>query len=184
MHGSAHEVLARIALLRRESADARQHAAAATSAEPGRPVDRYVEGRLLYDAGRYADALTHFEEALAEFGPDAAPIADLSFHAGDVLVRLQRFEDAERRLLDELDGFPQHARSWTALANLYHATGRADEAAQTVSEFVRVAPTPETFSTAARLLTTFGRLDQAAAIRAEAGRRFAGDPQAEGRAQQ
>jgi hypothetical protein len=50
---------------------------------------------------------------------------------------------------------------------------RDEEARQILDELVRVEPTPEVFQLAARLWTSFGDPDRAAAVHAEATRTFA-----------
>ncbi len=57
---SAHEMLARIALLRHDAETAREEAVLAREDDPTLPLPVYVEGRILYDQGQYADALPLF----------------------------------------------------------------------------------------------------------------------------
>src|SRR5262249_17378741 len=52
----AHVLLARIALARRDADRAREEAELADSLDATLPLATYVEGRLLYDHGRYAEA--------------------------------------------------------------------------------------------------------------------------------
>ena len=111
------------------------------------------------------------------------PIADLHFSAAETLLRLERPADAEHEFLEELRYFPLNTRARAELATYYHTTGKADEAAQTLEDLVRIVPTPDTYNLAARLWTMFGNHRQAAALRAEAARVFASPPsRSEGRA--
>jgi tetratricopeptide (TPR) repeat protein len=167
----AHEQLARIALMRRDASTARAHAALARQAEPTLPAPAFVEGRILYDASHLEKALDAFQSAIAEIDKTGAPpLADLHYYAGDTLVRLERPAEAEYHLQQELQAFPQHVRARGVLAALYHETGRTDEAAEVLEAMLRVSPTPEAYSLAARLWTSFGNPSQAAAVRAEAAR--------------
>jgi tetratricopeptide (TPR) repeat protein len=167
----AHELLARIALMRRDAATAREHAALAREAEPTLPAPAFVEGRILYDANQWEKALESFQGAVAEIDKTGAPpLADLHYYTGDTLVRLERPAEAEYHLLRELRSYPQHVRARGALAALYHETGRDDEAGEVLEAMLRISPTPEAYSLAARLWTTFGNPSQAAAVRAEAAR--------------
>ena len=171
----AHELLARIALLRRDPAAAREHAALARQAEPTMPAPAFVEGRILYDANQLEKALDWFQGAIAEIDKTAAPpLPDLHYYTGDTLVRLERSAEAEYHLLRELRAYPRHVRARGALAALYHETGRTDEAADALEAMLRMSPTPEVYSLAARLWTSFGNPSQAAAVRAEAARASAG----------
>ena len=86
----------------------------------------FVEGRILYDQGKYEEALPAFEEAVAAARkPGATPIPELHFYAGDTLLRLERHAEAEAEFVNELRRFPQNVRARAALATLYHATGQA-----------------------------------------------------------
>ena len=170
-HADAHELLARIALMRRDAATAREHAALAREAEPTVPVPAFVEGRILYDANQLEKALESFQGAIAEIDKTGAPpLADLHYYTGDTLVRLERPAEAEYHLLRELRSYPQQVRARGALAALYHEMGRNDEAGEVLETMLRISPTPEAYSLAARLWTTFGSPSQAAAVRAEAAR--------------
>jgi arylsulfatase A-like enzyme/Flp pilus assembly protein TadD len=168
---SAHELLARIALAQGDKEGARGEAELARRADPGLlPLPLYVEGRLLYDEGRYNDALPLFERAASESerAGDRPRIADLHYHAGDTFLRQERYAEAEYQLLLELEGFPRNMRARSALATLYHTTGRSREAADMAADLVRLNPTPEGYTVAARLWTTLGNRREAAALRAKA----------------
>ena len=167
---SAHELLARIALAQGDKEAARGEAELARRAEPGLPLPLYVEARLLYDEGRYNDALPLFDRAAgdSERAGDGLQIADLHFHAGDTFLRLERYAEAEYQLLLELKHFPRNMRARSALATLYHTTGRTREAADMIADLVRLTPTPEGYAVAARLWTTFGNRREAAALRIKA----------------
>ena len=167
---AAHELLARIALAQGDKEAARGEAELARRAEPGLPLPLYVEARLLYDEGRYNDALPLFDRAAgdSERAGDGLQIADLHFHAGDTFLRLERYAEAEYQLLLELKHFPRNMRARSALATLYHTTGRTREAADMIADLVRLTPTPEGYAVAARLWTTFGNRREAAALRIKA----------------
>ncbi len=171
---AAHELLARLALAKHDAETAREEAALALKADPAFPMPQYVDARLLYDQGKYDEALTLFERAAAALEkPGASPIAELHFYMGDVLIRQERTAEAEAALLEELRAFPQNLRARGALALLYHTGGRSDEASSAVSDLIRAIPTPDGYATAARLLTTFGDRKQAETVRAEGRRVFA-----------
>lgn len=170
---SAFDLLVRIALAKRDTAAARAYASDALAADPGLPLASYVEGRAHYDAGRYAEALPPFEEALAAAEEATVAPADLWWHAADTLVRLSRPDEAEPILLADITRAPRQTASRAALAGLYHAAGLTEEAGQAVADLLRFSPTPDAYNLATRLWIGFGDPDQAAAIRAEAVRRSA-----------
>jgi arylsulfatase A-like enzyme/tetratricopeptide (TPR) repeat protein len=174
VRGEAHELLARIAVGRRDLAAARTEAALAQQADNSRPVVDFIDGRLLQDQRRWDDALAAFERAAAHLvKANGRPFADLNFFTAETLVRLDRRSEAEYHFLEELRHFPLNVRARGELAGLYHSGQRTEEASAALAEMVRVEPTPESFVLAARLALSFGNPRQAASIRADAQRRGA-----------
>ena len=170
---AAHALLARIALARHYPDGAREQAALALEADPGLPMPAFIEGRILYDQGKYEGALLQFQQAVAAGRKaGATPIAELHFYTGDTLARLDRRSDAEAEFASELRLFPQNVRARAGLATLYHASGQAAAADTAITDMLRAAPTQESYALAARLLKSFGKTRQAQTIRAEALRRF------------
>lgn len=172
----AHDLLAKIALVRHDNDAAREEAALAQKADPKLPLTAFVEGRILYDQGKFAEALPFFEQALkAQKTAAAPPMAELHYYAGDTYGRLERYPEAEAQFAAELAAFPQNIRARAGLAMLYQATERFDTAATAIADMLRTTPTPESYALAARLWTMFGNRRQAEAVRADARRAF-GDP--------
>jgi tetratricopeptide (TPR) repeat protein len=126
----AHELLARIALQRRDVEAARAEADMAEASDPARPVRAYVDGRIAYDQGRFAAAADEFDAALAALAKSRTdPPADLRYFAADTLMRVDRSGEAEYLLQQELHDYPFNSRVRSALAALYRSTGRGDDAA-------------------------------------------------------
>jgi choline-sulfatase len=174
---SAHELLAKIALARHDTDAARQEAELARQADPTLPMPAYIEARLLYDQGKFADALPLFEQALAELNKSSGlQLTELHFYAGDTLGRLERYPEAEAQFREELQYFPQNTRARAGLAMLYQATGRPDAADRVLSDMIRITPTSDSYALAARLWTMFGNRKQADAVRTEAHRAFGEAP--------
>ena len=78
----------------------------------------------------------------------------------------------EALFAEEVRRFPLNVRAHVGLAALYHTTGQTDLAASTITDMLRAAPTPESYTAAARLWTAFGRAREAQSVRAEARRTF------------
>lgn len=125
----AHELLARIAVGRRNYDMARTEARAAEDADEGRPVQSFVEGRIALEQQRWADAATAFQSALAAAQTSQRPpLTDLRVFAAEALMRLERMDEAEALFDAELKSFPANVRARTGLQALYRATGRSSEA--------------------------------------------------------
>jgi arylsulfatase A-like enzyme len=126
----AHELLARVALSRRDAELARSEAAAAEREDSKRPVGAFIEGRLAMDQGRYPEAVDSLTAALAAADKSGRPpLADLRVFAAEALIRVDRIDEAEALLDAERLAFPANVRARAALQALYRATGRAREAA-------------------------------------------------------
>jgi arylsulfatase A-like enzyme/Flp pilus assembly protein TadD len=170
---SAHEMLAKIALAKRDEETAREEARLARVADPTLPLPSFIDARLLYDEGRYAEALPLFQQAAAELKKSGTlQISELHFYAADTLGRLERYDEAEAEFLEELRYFPQNTRARAGLAMLYQANARPDEAERILDDMTRIMPTPESYALAARLYSMFGNRRQAEAVRAESRRAF------------
>jgi tetratricopeptide (TPR) repeat protein len=179
---AARELLAKIALVRKDADAARSEAALARESDPKLPLPVYVDARLLYDQAKYADAAPLFEQAIAEQNAGGSPLSELHYYAADTFARLERYEEAEAQFAAELHDFPQNIRARGGLATVYHVMGRPDEAVEAIAELLRVSPTPESYALAARLWTMVGNRQQADAVRAEARGAFADPPRAGARA--
>jgi tetratricopeptide (TPR) repeat protein len=173
---AAHTIAARVALAHLDADGATRHAAAAQQADPALPLLQYVRGRLLYEDGRYEDALHALEEALAASREHGRPVEDLHASLGDTLARLDRDADAETQYREELSAFPRSIRTYSSLAVLYDAGNRDRDVEQVIENLMGAAPTPEGYATAARLWTILGERTRAEAVRADARARFRGDP--------
>jgi choline-sulfatase len=166
---AAHELLAKIALARRDRPTALREAKAAQAADPTLPMPLYVEGLLAYNEGRYADALAPLMHARQQLQGRTLQMNDLNYYIGDSLARLERYGEAEPYLLEEIKVFPHNTRARAGLAMLYRAMGRDADAERVIDELLRVAPTAEGRSLAVQLWTMFGEPEKAAAVRRASG---------------
>jgi choline-sulfatase len=158
---SAHEMLAKIALAAKDPAGARREAALAQQADPTLPMAAYVDGVLLYNEARYPDAVASLRRAKDALHGRTVQMNDLNYYIGDALARMERYQDAEPYLLEELRLFPYNTRARAGLAMLYRAMGRNAEAERVIEDMLRVSPTPEARVVAAQLWTMFGEPDKA-----------------------
>jgi choline-sulfatase len=175
----AHELLARIAVARRDPGSARAQAQQAAEADTSSPFPSFIEGRLLLDKGDYEAAVAQFDEAAAILTrAGGGPLEDLHLLRGDALTRLGRGEESEDAYLTELRNFPESTRALVSLATLYHAQQRHDEATAIVTRLTETVATAEAYEEAARLWTAFGDRERAAEIRGEAERELGTTPNA------
>ena len=169
----AHELLARLAVARRDAETARAEAAMAQQADPKRPIAAFIAGRLSADQGRYETAVASFEAALSAAAESHARLADLHYAAGDAYAHVDRVRDAEAQYAAEIREFPGNLRARGALAALYRSTDRGETADRTILSMTREMPTAESYQLAARLWAQSGNQRQADAARAEARRALA-----------
>ena len=173
---AAHAMAARVALAQKDAEAATRHAAAAEKAEPALPMQNYVRGRLLFDEGKFDDALGPFEDAANAMRKSGAALADLHLYLGETLTRLERPSDAEPEFREELRAFPHNLQAYASLAMLYRANDRDADVEDVLDELVESTSTPEGYAMAARLWTALGERSRAEALRSDARTRFRGDP--------
>jgi tetratricopeptide (TPR) repeat protein len=173
---AAHETAARVALSRGDAEAALRHAEAGHDADSTMPIQEFVQGRLLYDEGKYAEAAASLQQAAASLTEHRRSIADLNLYLGESLARLDRYDEAESHFRRELQDFPRSIPAYTSLAMLYRASNRDAAVEDVLNELVASTPTPEGYGVAARLWTILGDPSRAEALMSDARTRFRGDP--------
>ena len=161
----AHELLAKVALAGGDAATARREAALAQQADPTLPMTPYVDGLLLYNQGKYAEAVASLRRAKDLLQGRTVQMNDLNYYLGDALARMERYQEAEPYLLDEVRLFPHNTRARAGLAMLYRAMGRNADSERAIEELLRVSPTPEARVVAAQLWTMFGEPEKARQVK-------------------
>lgn len=180
----AHELLARIAVARRDAGGARAQAQQVAEADTSSPFPAFIEGRLLLDRGADEEALGQLDEAAAILTRTGAEqLEDLHLLRGEALTKLDRLAEAEDAYLTELKLFPENTHALVALATLYHAQQRRDEAVTLANRLTESIGTAEAFEAAARLWTAFGDRERATAIRGRS-RGTVAEPRSRATAQQ
>jgi tetratricopeptide (TPR) repeat protein len=163
-------MLAKIALAKRDPDAAREEAGLASVADPTLPLPIFIDARLLYDQGKYADALPGFMQAIGELKKSGTlQITELHFYAADTLARLERYPEAEKEFIEELKYARQSTRARGGLAML-PGQRKARGGPHMLDDMIRVTPAADSYALAARLHTMFNR-KQAEAVKAEAGAR-------------
>ncbi|WP_343063079.1 tetratricopeptide repeat protein [Actinomadura verrucosospora] len=90
---------------------------------PGNGRLHWHLGWLLYDQGKYGDALAEFEQAAA-----LEPTRGACYGRASTLCRLNRHEEAVSLLRAENASRPNYAQTWVELADVYEDLGRYGEA--------------------------------------------------------
>jgi len=170
----AYEVLVKAALGSQNVAEARRQAALAQQSDPTCPLPAYVDGLVLYNQGRYAEALPLFQAAIKSLGTRTITIQDLYYYTGDTMARLGESGPAAEAFRTETRLSPENVRAHAGLAMLLQADGRTAEADEVIKLLLRAVPTAEGYAMAIRLRTIFGQRDLADALRGEAVGRFGG----------
>lgn len=168
---AAYELLLKIAIEQGDANAARRAAKLAQAADPTLPLPAFAEGLILHRQGRFAAALPHFLETKRALDARTIQLADVNYHIGDTLGRLERYAEAEPYFQAELAMFPGHVRARAGLAMLYRVTGRQADSERAVADLLRFAPGAEGYEVAAQLWTMFGEPGRAAATRNEARRK-------------
>jgi tetratricopeptide (TPR) repeat protein len=139
----AHELLARIALVRGDVTAAETHANQAGDS----PAALYTRARVAHRKGDYTKVVTL-----------TATIALPGVHAlrGDALARLGRDREAEAAFREEIRLAPTDAEAYRGLIVLLVAQGRTDEATQTVLALAKAAPNKQTYQAIAETLRVVG----------------------------
>jgi tetratricopeptide (TPR) repeat protein len=135
----AHELLARIALQQGDSETARKHAAAGAAADPTLPLPAFVDGLILYNQQRFAEAIAPLTLAAQALEKRTEQIADVHYVLGDALARTERPVEAEREFQTELALSPNHVRARAGLAMIYWTTGRPSQAMAMVDQLDALA---------------------------------------------
>jgi tetratricopeptide (TPR) repeat protein len=160
----AHEILAKIALARKDRDGALKEAQLAQQADPMLPMPLYIQGLLLYNQGQYAAALPPLLQAHETLKGRTVQINDLDYYIGDSLARLQRYREAEPFLREEIRVFPHNTRAYAGLAMLYRAMGRDEDSERAIDALLRASPTREGRDMAAQLYRMFGEPTKAQRI--------------------
>ena len=154
---AAHESAARVALALKDAAAATTYAAVSAEVDPTSALPRFVKGRLLFDAGKYEEAVEAFTEPepADDDEPTPAAVAELELYKGESLARLERTEDAEVAFRNEIEAFPRDPRAYLSLVTLYQST-KPEEIEEVLDDLMEAVPTPEGYGLAAAAWATVG----------------------------
>ncbi|HEX8151754.1 MAG TPA: tetratricopeptide repeat protein, partial [Thermoanaerobaculia bacterium] len=134
---------ARIALARRDAADAETFARALTSESDAVPSDFLLLAEVLIARGDLPGALQAIDEAQRRAQQSGiARVQGLEMQRGDALARSDRPDEAIAALEREIATFPSNRAAYARLAVLYFLTGRAADVDRTLQRLIAANPTP------------------------------------------
>lgn len=154
----AHDLLARIALLRGDLPKAEREATAALAAKPDRAQTLVTLGTIQMLRGNCESALPHLSKAGLELiQRKKQPIPGLHFMRGDCLARLGYEAEAERAFRLEMKLTPSDPRAYRGLMFLYLAQERKQDADALARYFVRTVPTARAYAIVADAMRVAGQ---------------------------
>ena len=146
----AHEILARIALMRGDLAAAEREASAAGDNDAA----RYTLARVAHRKGDHATVERLTAALIAK--PEARRLPGLYALRGDALARLGRDPEAEQAFREELRLAPASPEANRGLVVLLVTQGRPEEATNVIRAWARAAPTRATYDAIAETLRVVG----------------------------
>jgi choline-sulfatase len=169
--GAMHVLLARIEMARKNFGAAEGQARAAANDANFRIPGELLRAQILAQQERPAEALPIVERVGAEIEKQGmGPVEAYEFIRGDILARLERYEEAVAAFRREIEHFPSHQQAYANLYLVYMVTDRPREAQQAIEAMVRANPGERTMLFAARTMETLGDTSGAERWRRRAGK--------------
>ncbi|MES1245272.1 MAG: sulfatase-like hydrolase/transferase [Acidobacteriota bacterium] len=159
----AHNLLAQVALAKKDLPAAEKEARAALEARGSRLGPLVTLAGVLEAQGKLEEALKLTDDALAEMKPGQT-FTGLYLVRGDLFGRLDRGAEAEQAFLREIHDFPADTAAYTRLAALYAALGRPAEAVNALRTLVETQNSPAAYIAAVKTLRILGDPQGAAAL--------------------
>jgi tetratricopeptide (TPR) repeat protein len=172
--GRAAEVMARVRLREKDFSGANSWAGRAIERKVSVSSALLVQARVAILEGKFPEALTRVDEALAIAG-QAAPPQGAHVVRAEIFGRQDKLDLAEGEYRKELEAHPRNIDALAGLAIISAARGEMNEAARRIDAMLRVTPTPEAYLVAISSLRSFGNASRADALLAEAKKRFPSD---------
>jgi arylsulfatase A-like enzyme/Tfp pilus assembly protein PilF len=155
--GRAHEVMAHIAIARKDDKRAEAEAKAAMASSPDPTNALMILATLARQRSDYAGALSYLDRAAERVRAKRPPrLEELHLDRGDVLARLGRSEEAEQEFHAEIDAFPRDARAYSSLVLLLASEQRLDEATKVVYDAIKSVPGAHAYAVMSDTLKAIG----------------------------
>lgn len=171
----AAEVMARVCLRQKDLPGARSWAEKSLERKAGTTSALLTLARVSMLEGKFPEALSRVDEAIATAPKDAPPAGAYVLRA-EIFGRQNRLDLAEAEYRKELAAYPKSIDALSGLAVISAAKGDANETARRLEAMVRDVPTPESYAMAVSSWRIFGNAARAESLAAEARKKFPGDP--------
>lgn len=153
----AHELLARVAMVKRDFSLAEREAATAIGTHSPQPAAMLLLADIKRNEGDLAGALTAAnaaEQRAKELNVPA--LYRLDFIRGDIYARMDRPAEAADAYRREIAHFPQNTQAYANLAIIYFIEGKRADVDRVLEEMVRANPHPGARALAERTRKSFG----------------------------
>jgi arylsulfatase A-like enzyme/cytochrome c-type biogenesis protein CcmH/NrfG len=166
----AHELLANIAMKRRDVGGAERELRAALSADPARVSTLMLLAETLRRQDRRAEELQALQSAGEAIARRALPPPpSFHFQLGEAFLGAGRPADAVGAFRKEIELHPQHRRAWASLALVLAGGGQRGEARSVLSEAVRRNPDREMYGMALEAAEIMGDAELAQTLKRSRG---------------
>ncbi|HUP47958.1 MAG TPA: sulfatase-like hydrolase/transferase [Thermoanaerobaculia bacterium] len=160
--GAMYVLLARIELARKNYGAAEAQARAAANDPSYRVAGQLILAQVLAQQERPMEALPIVEQAGLEIEQEGlAPFDSYELIRGDVLARLERYEEAIAAFRREIEHFPANRQAYANLYLVYMVLDRPAEARRALEAMVSANPDRRAILFAARTAETLGDMPAA-----------------------
>jgi tetratricopeptide (TPR) repeat protein len=147
----AHQLLARVAMARRDFATAEREAQAAIGANNPQPAAMLLLAEIHRSRGDLQGALAATDAAAKRAQELGVPkLYRLDFLRGDIYARMDRPADASAAYQREIANFPENTQAYANLAIIYFIEGRRTDVERVLDAMVKANPHPGARALAAR----------------------------------
>jgi choline-sulfatase len=153
--GRAHEVLARVWIVRGDLDKAEKEANLSLAAKADKATTFMTLARIEKQRGNLDKSLSYLDQAVASI-KDTRTVGKLHFMRGDLLARLGRDAEAEKEFREEIKWFPEDPQAYKNLMLLLVVQGRNREATQLIFDLVKKNPNPPSYLAIADALRVVG----------------------------
>ena len=161
--GAMHLLLARIELARKNFAKAETEARAAANDATNKIAADLLLAQIYAQQSRLPEAQALIDRVAAEMEREGiAPVETFEYVRGDVLARMERYDEAVAAFRREIAGYPQHRQPYANLYLVYMLMDRPADARRSLEQMVAANPTAGTMRFAARTAEALGDTQLAA----------------------